>query len=371
MVIFLTKESSGYLLGDRRTADEGASSSDSVENANWDLFGKDQVTMIRIEDMCPEWCQKERGEGLDIDCSEVVYVLPSDVQGTHFMGEEIYLGDALKELKAEFGVYLLESSELETDGDSYEFQLQFPPKKEEPKPPTGRERLQRPLAKTTGKDGAPWCQRRPDANKTGNHLQSKSLIGSKDSNLSWQPEADPRTEAVVCSPCPPPGKVFKNRADLSVHLKWRHWRGLRKSYICSLCQKHCRNQLALDNHIRLHASRAAVFQCPLCSFQAPGTIRKRGVKGRFGIRVHLETEHAGIVPECEICKKRFRNLDSYLNDQVRHIGVTPFYCSECRIYEMTERGLLVHTRNHKRKAHGEGGQVEDEESNILPQLATD
>lgn len=319
MVIFCTKESSGYLLRDRGIADEGGSSSVSVENVN--LFGKDRFTMISIEDVCPEWCQEERCEGLERDCSEV---LPSKVPGTHFMGEEILLGDSLKELKAELGMYLLEYPDLETEGDGDEFQCQFPPKKEESKPRTGREHLRRPSAKKTR--------------------------ASEDGGLSRQPEVDPRAKAAVCSLCPPPGKVFKNRAGLSVHLKQRHWKGQRKRFVCGLCQKHCRNQCALDNHIRKHASRAAVFQCPLCSFQAPGKIRKRGVKGRFSIRVHLETQHAGIIPNCEICKKSFKNLNSYLNDQVRHIGITPFYCSECRIYEMTERGLLVHMGNHKRRA---------------------
>ncbi|KAJ3611319.1 hypothetical protein NHX12_021335 [Muraenolepis orangiensis] len=328
-VLFFIKDSSGYRLGDSGMADEGESSPACVENGNSDHFGMDQVPMIRLGDT--QWCPEVRG--VDMDWLELAYVLPS-----HFMGEEMTVGDYLKELEEDDGVYLVYSDRLETDGDAYAFQLQLPPKEVEskpPPPPTGREHLRRSLAKKSGKYGAP----------SGHSLRGTVSLTSED-GASRQ---ETTTKALVCSLCPPPGKLFKNMAGFSVHLKQLHFGGLRKSLLCDMCQKHCRNQLALDDHIRRHASKAAVFQCPLCSFKAPGNIRKRGVKGRFSIRVHLETEHPGVVPECKVCKKSFLNLDSYLKDQVRHIGVTPFYCPKCQIYEMTERGLQAHIRNHKHK----------------------
>ena len=354
MVFFLIKDSTECLLGVCEVADEEESTSASgVENGNWDHFGMDQIAMIRIEGTHPEWCQEVRGQGTDHDTDslELAYVLPPQDQGTLFMGEEMTVGDSLKELEEQHGVYLVGYSDLETGGDSYEYKLQFPTTEDESKPPTGREHLRRPLAKKTGKYGAPLGQRRPDADNKGGHNLQSPLLPHR---------THPRTKAVVCSLCPPPGKVFKNMAGFSVHLKQLHHNGLKKSFFCDMCQKHCRNQLVLDDHIRRHASKAAVFQCPLCSFKAPGKIRKRGVKGRFGIRVHFEKEHPGIVPECRICEKDFRNLDSYLKDQVRHIGVTPFYCPECQIYEMTERGLLVHMRNHNKKKGHEEEEEEEE-----------
>ncbi|CAL8402004.1 unnamed protein product [Gadus morhua 'NCC'] len=351
----LSVDTSECLLGVCGVADEEESSSASVENGTWDPFGMDQVTMIRIEGTHPEWCQEVRGDGVDHDTDrlEASYALPSEDQGTHFMGEGMTVGDSMEELEEPLVGY----ADLATEGDSYEFQC---PTAEESKPPTGREHLRRPLAKKNGKYGAPLRQRRPDADSTAcDDLRSSQSPTSGGGIASEAHRTDPRTKAVVCGLCPPPGKVFKNMAGFSVHLKQLHHNGLGKSFFCGMCQKHCRNQLVLDDHVRRHASKAAVFQCPLCSFKAPGKIRKRGVKGRFGIRVHFEKEHPGIVPECKICEKDFRNLDSYLKDQVRHIGVTPFYCPECQIYEMTERGLLVHMRNHnKEKGRGQGEREE-------------
>ncbi|CAL8313178.1 unnamed protein product [Merluccius merluccius] len=366
------QDSCGYLLRDCGMADEG----ESPTAGTWDHFGVDQAAMIRIEDAHLGWCQEARGDddgggGGDRDRPEAeAYVLPPpmEMEGAHFLDGEMTVGDSLREFEEEHGVYLIEYSPdpEETKGDGYDFQLQGPPKKEEPKskPPTGREHLRRPLAKKTGKYSVP--SRRPDGGKArGETLQnSQSLWGGE----SLGGETGPRAKAVVvCSLCPPPGKAFKNMAGFSVHLKQLHYNGMRKSFFCDMCQKHCRNQLVLDDHVRRHASKAAVFQCPLCPFKAPGKIRKRGVKGRFGngIRVHLETEHPGVVPGCGVCKKNFRSLNSYLKDQVRHIGVTPFYCPRCQIYEMTERGLLVHMRNHSRKKdHGEEEEEEEEEGRV-------
>lgn len=45
-----------------------------------------------------------------------------------------------------------------------------------------------------------------------------------------------------------------------------------------------------------------------------------------------------MVPHCGICNKGFGTVIAHLSDQFR-----------CQIYDMTERGLVVHVRNHGRK----------------------
>ncbi|MEQ2200741.1 hypothetical protein XENOCAPTIV_002361 [Xenoophorus captivus] len=65
---------------------------------------------------------------------------------------------------------------------------------------------------------------------------------------------------------------------------------------------------------------------------------------KLDLRKHLEKEHKGIMPNCNICKRRFKTLVRYLDDQFRHVGVSPYYCACCQIYEMTERSEHSHKK---------------------------
>ncbi|XP_056155771.1 zinc finger protein 567 [Lampris incognitus] len=165
---------------------------------------------------------------------------------------------------------------------------------------------------------------------------------------------------LVCNLCPPPGKLFKKMAGLSVHLKLIHYKERKKDYFCGMCRKLCRNQLDLDAHTRRHANQMAVYQCSLCPFKSTDKLIS-GLSGRYVMKKHLESEHSGIIPSCQICNRNFKNLTSYLSDQFRHVGISPFYCPKCKIYEMTERGLVVHLRNDKLKNRREGAGEDEEE----------
>ncbi|KAE8279627.1 hypothetical protein D5F01_LYC21755 [Larimichthys crocea] len=150
---------------------------------------------------------------------------------------------------------------------------------------------------------------------------------------------------LVCSLCPPPGRFFKRGSGLAVHLKQMHQMVGKKTFFCTSCQQPVRTQVELDAHTRRHANQDAVFTCVLCSAE-----NKAGFEGsRWGLKRHLEKEHPGVVPRCHICNKGFKTLASYLTDQFRHVGVSPYYCAKCQIYEMTQRGLSVHIKNHDKK----------------------
>ncbi|XP_041736052.1 zinc finger protein 39 isoform X1 [Coregonus clupeaformis] len=112
----------------------------------------------------------------------------------------------------------------------------------------------------------------------------------------------------------------------------------KKKFFCSLCNTYYRNQIVLDKHSRSHTSFRKVMLC--CSFCSVEILNK------FSMKKHYNTEHPGRVPRCEMCERNFPSIDSFLIHQVRHVAVTPYYCYECRIYQLTQRGLTVHLKNH-------------------------
>ncbi|XP_014036997.2 zinc finger protein 777 [Salmo salar] len=112
----------------------------------------------------------------------------------------------------------------------------------------------------------------------------------------------------------------------------------KKKFFCPLCNTYYRNQIVLDKHSRSHTSFHKVMLC--CSFCSVEMLNK------FTMKKHYNTEHPGRVPRCEMCERNFSSIDNFLTHQVRHVAVTPYYCYECRIYQLTQRGLTVHLKNH-------------------------
>ncbi|KAK5610872.1 hypothetical protein CRENBAI_024992 [Crenichthys baileyi] len=96
----------------------------------------------------------------------------------------------------------------------------------------------------------------------------------------------------------------------------------RKTYFCTSCNQAVRTQIELDAHTRRHANQEAVFTCSLCLENKAENRRFRG--SRLDLRKHLEKQHKSIIPNCNICKKRFKTLVRYLDDQFRHVGVSPY-----------------------------------------------
>lgn len=340
-------------------------------NGNWDgAGGLDQITVVRIDDshIATEQCEvggKQKDEGAAA-YYEMEYQLPT--------AEEV-----MAEEEEEEGVYVIEYSNPEEEGESYQFTMSV-----DRSLPSKKPMIRHPAASevaVTSKPSARPSRQRPEARKrkaTTTTIKEEEVevkmeeVASFNSNKSVLELGEEYSEVMglnsdsdkrqlICALCPPPGRCFKRASGLAVHLKLMHNMEGKKTFFCTSCQQTVRTQLELDNHTRRHANQDAVFTCFLCS--APSDIKeeeqeegggggggKVGFKGsRWGLRRHLEAEHPGVIPRCDICNKGFKSLVSYLSDQFRHVGVSPYYCARCKIYEMTARGLNVHLKNHDKK----------------------
>lgn len=311
--------------------------------------GMDQITVVRIDDT--HIAQEQFHNGGRGKAAAACYEMESSVPPG---GEEEAVGEEEVEEEDGGGVYVIEYSNPEEDGESYQFSMSvdrpLPARKPALKHPAGVDATAPSPAKLSRR---PRQKRKPRAREeeeeeVRRRQQEAEPLGSNKCVLELGEDyignlaLDGRP--LVCTLCPPPGRSFKRASGLAVHLKHLHLLEGKKTFFCATCKHKVRTQVELDAHTKRHANQSAVFSCLLCP---PA---EEGYKGsKWGLRRHLEQQHPGVVPRCDICNKGFTSLASYLADQFRHVGVSPFFCTRCRIYEMTERGLLVHIRNHDRK----------------------
>ncbi|XP_031735290.1 zinc finger protein 350-like [Anarrhichthys ocellatus] len=321
-----------------RVVSAGKASSSSIRpgNGSWGAAGgMDQITVVRIDDT--HIAEERSVKATAAACYEVEYSMPTEEEEAE---------------EEEDGVYVIEYSNPEEEGESYQFMmsvdrslpaLKHPAVSENatapPLPPS-------PLAKLSQR---PRQKRKPTAEEEARRRkQQQQFVSNKcvlELGEDYRDAMDMSSdrEQLVCTLCPPPGRSFKRASGLAVHLKHMHLLEGNKKFFCTTCKQPVRTQIELDAHTKRHANQSAVFSCLLC----PETAGYRG--SRQGLRRHLEQEHPGVVPRCHVCNKGFTSLVSYLADQFRHVGVSPYFCARCQIYEMTERGLNVHIRNHDKK----------------------
>lgn len=283
------------------------------------------------------------------------------IDDTHIAEEQCHVRGKLKDgaaavceeeqevvLEEEEDVFVIEYSNPEEEGESYKFTMSV-----DRSLPALKQVNIHPV-----KTSLPVMSRPPRAKHEARQKRklirdevevqsNKSVLELGDSYCDVMEMSSGPDKRLLCSLCPPPGKTFKRAAGLAVHLKEVHRMMEKKTYFCLSCQQTVRSQIQLDVHTRRHANQTAVFTCHLCSAEAEN---KTGFKGsRIGLKSHLEKVHPGVIPRCDVCNKGFKSLTSYLSDQFRHVGKSPFYCARCQIYEMTERGLIIHNKNHDRK----------------------
>lgn len=331
--------SSGHLgVGDG--ADGKASLSSVVSgNGAWDSPGDmDQIKVVRIDDthIAEEQCHV-RGK-LKEGAAEFCEVVEEE--------EEVVLEE-------EEDVFVIEYSNPEEEGESYKFTMSV-----DRSLPALKQVKIHPVVQECVKTSLPVMSRPPRAKhevrqkrkliRDEVEVQSnKSVLELGENYCDVMEMSSGPDKRLLCSMCPPPGKTFKRAAGLAVHLKQVHQMMKKKTFFCLSCQQTVRSQIELDVHTKRHANQEAVFTCHLCSADAEN---KTGFKGsRMGLKSHLEKVHPGVIPRCDVCNKGFRSLTSYLSDQFRHVGKSPFYCARCQIYEMTERGLIIHNKNHDKK----------------------
>lgn len=354
---FSFQTSSAKLAVQSGAAEKASSSLVMAGNGNWDgTGGMDQITVVRIDDTHIAEEQSHVGGKVFY---EVEYSVPAEEE---VVGED-----------DDDGVYVIEYSNPEEEGESYQFTMSvdrsLPAKKQSVKNAVVSENPVAPLPSRPPRLRPQVSQKRRVAAEE-EEVKSEELVVSNKSVLALGEDYSDvmkmnsgSGKKLVCTMCPPPGKFFKRASGLAVHLKQMHHMEGKKTFFCTSCQQSVRTQIELDAHTRRHANQDAVFVCRLCAAETEtGTEEKKGFKGsRRGLKKHMEKEHPGVIPRCDICNKGFRSLVSYLADQFRHVGVSPYYCAKCQIYEMTERGLNVHIKNHNKK------KSEQEASESLPQ----
>lgn len=319
----------------------------------------DQITVVRIDDTHIAGEQSHKGGELKAggaEYYEMEYSIP---------GEEEVVGEE----DEEDNVFVIEYSNPEEEGESYQFTMSvdrsLPPKKPVGTDPVTREHATASLP-ATSKPTRPLRLKHEVSQKRKliteeeevkeeeeqSFISNKSVLelGEGFSDI-MKMNAGSDKGRLVCTLCPPPGRFFKRPSGLAVHLKQMHLMEAKKTFFCTSCNQAVRTQVELDGHTRRHATQDAVFTCPLCKPESSkDESEKNGFKGsRWGLRKHMEKMHQGVIPRCDICSKSFKTLVSYLSDQFRHVGVSPYYCAKCKIYEMTERGLRVHIINHDKK----------------------
>ncbi|KAM9839215.1 uncharacterized protein ACBR49_016279 [Aulostomus maculatus] len=342
-------------------AGKGTMPSVTTGNRNWEVAGGlDQITVVRIDDTHIAEEQSQEGgrpKQEAADYYEVEYSMPAQEE---VVGEE-----------EEDSVFVIEYSNPEEEGESYQFMMSvdrsLPTKKSSPDPPVTTDaatslpamlKPSRPLQrKQQVRQKRKLVPEEEEVKKEEEaFVSNKSVLelGEDYNDVMKRKEGSGKGQ-LVCTLCPPPGRSFKRASGLAVHLKQIHLMEEKKTFFCMSCKQACRSQIELDAHTRRHATQEAVFTCHLCTAEA----EKTGYQGsKWGLRKHLEREHPGVIPHCHVCNKSFKSLPSYLADQFRHVGVSPYFCAKCKIYEMTERGLKVHTQNHDKKKKAEVKEVQ-------------
>ncbi|KAI3355496.1 hypothetical protein L3Q82_018342, partial [Scortum barcoo] len=220
----------------------------------------------------------------------------------------------------EDGVYVIEYSNPEEEGESYQFTIPLRPPR-----PRHEARQKRKLAAE-------------EEAKREEVVSNKCVLALGENYSDVMQMNSGSGKRLVCSLCPPPGRFFKRGSGLAVHLKQMHHMEGKKTFYCVSCQQTVRTQVELDAHTRRHANQDAVFTCLLCS---AGAAEQSGFQGS-----RLQVTRV-----------------TYLADQFRHVVgvIRHYYCAKCQIYEMTERGLSVHIKNHDKKKKKEQQEEEEEE----------
>ncbi|XP_029979082.1 uncharacterized protein LOC115411218 isoform X2 [Sphaeramia orbicularis] len=313
-------------------------------NGNWDATsGMDQITVVRIDDTHITGEQVNPGGTV---CYEMECTMPT---------EEVVAEDD----EEEDNVFVIEYSNPEEEGESYQFTMSVdrsvPAKKPIVKHPVVREHtreplpvMQKPRTQVRRKPKVQEEEEEQEEQQEVKFERKRRMLECEEANSSVR-EVNKSERTLKCPLCPSPGKFFRRASGLAVHLKHMHHKEGNKTFFCITCKQTVRSQVELDAHTRRHAIKEAVFTCLLCTTEG-GEKKAAGYRGtRLSLKSHLKTEHPGIIPRCDICNRGFKTLDTYLADQFRHVGVSPYYCAECKIYEMTERGLALHMKNDEKK----------------------
>lgn len=167
------------------------------------------------------------------------------------------------------------------------------------------------------------------------------------------------SEKLICQHC---GKLFKNLANLSVHIKIcsgdlkftcdkcekkfpiksllrRHISIKHNSeyhFICSVCKKGFGKKSDLKTHMRSH-SDTKPFKCSKCS---------NSYKSLSNLNQHLKVHSVNAVLECDVCGKKFTRQDSLKDHLNQHTGNKPYKCTTCWKAFANRINFNIHLKRH-------------------------
>lgn len=147
-----------------------------------------------------------------------------------------------------------------------------------------------------------------------------------------------RNNHAKCKKC---RKVFRDDAELTVHLEAHRQRQLNskkiRTYICPYCGKNCNVNSALKIHIRTHTGEKP-FKCDICDARFIQSIN---------LKRHVLSYHKNDEPyACNICGKKFRVLVYLKSHEVTHSKDRPFQCEACGAMFKRKSDLRSHRRVH-------------------------
>ncbi|XP_018534727.1 uncharacterized protein LOC108885026 [Lates calcarifer] len=219
-------------------AGKATSSNVASGNGNWDgAGGMDQITVVRIDDTHIAEEQSHVGGKLKddaVDYYEVEYSMPAE--------EEVVAEEE------EDGVYVIEYSNPEEEGESYQFTMSvdrsLPAKKQVVIHPAARENAAAPSPVTSkpSRPSRPRQEVRKRKMVREEEVKEEEIVSNKsvlELGEDYNDMMGSGKSQLVCSLCPPPGKFFKRASGLACTFKTDAPHGGEEDVLLHVLQPNC------------------------------------------------------------------------------------------------------------------------------------
>ncbi|XP_044744053.1 zinc finger protein OZF-like [Chrysoperla carnea] len=141
-----------------------------------------------------------------------------------------------------------------------------------------------------------------------------------------------------CEQC---GKIYANRIILGKHINQKHKMiDLMKKYLCKVCNKALESDENLKRHMLVVHARYKRKECHICG---------KTYKSKKGLNVHIQSAHMDVRPHlCQTCNKAFHTKARLQNHMRSHTGERPFSCSICGKAFGFKQVLKTHMNIHSK-----------------------
>jgi len=140
---------------------------------------------------------------------------------------------------------------------------------------------------------------------------------------------------LLCTQC---GRTFKQKATLRVHTGLVHSAKQQQQFLCSVCDRVFRTQMARNFHVWDRHSNDGNHVCKVCAKQFTSRAQMR----RHHTAVHLRERPW----KCSICPKAFAAQPNLYKHMRVHNGEKPYLCSVCGRNFVTWSACRNHVQNH-------------------------